>query len=166
MKLPVLTAYFDGYTVPERYKNIASCLIRRFDISGSSDGMYICNCLAYDSGTGDGRGKFTGDAVNIPKCASFLQHAYACNIYPDDMQELEEILLTGELNAQKALDGLLAYIRRIRNEKPLENGGRYTKRYIRRCVHNAADAIDEIKGTLPAGYVPDYYRPGYIREEY
>lgn len=163
MRLPVLYHYFEGYDVPEKYKWIASCIMRRFDITGSSDGMYICNCIAYDSGTGDGRGNFTGDAVNIDKCASFLQRAYGCNIYPSDLPELREILCTGKLDEQKTIHGLREYIKRMRKEKPLEQGGRYTRRYILRCIHNAADTIDEINGTLPTGYIPDYYNPGYIR---
>lgn len=164
MKLPVMEKYFDGYDVPERYKNIASCIIRRFDISGSADGMYICNVIAHCSDCGDGCGKFTGDDVNIEKSASFLKSAYGCNIMDFELPELKSILLTGEINAREAVPALRLYIHRMRKEKPLESGGKYTKRYIMRCIHNAADAIDEISRTLPNGYTPDYYEPGMYRE--
>ena len=166
MKLPVLEKYFEGYTVPEKYKNIASCLIRRFDITGSSDGMYICNCLAHDSGSGDGCGTFTGDAVNGEKSAAFLLNVYACNITRPDLQELTDILISGELSPVPAVSGIRSYIYRMRKEKPLECGGKYTEQYIKRCIHNAADAIDEINGWLPEGYTPDYYVPGFVRESY
>ena len=164
MKLPVLTAYFEGYTVPERYKEIASCMIRRFNITGAADGMYICNSLAVDSGCGDGHGNFTGDDVKIDKCTDFLKYAYGCNIFPEDIEELKDILKTGELTPSVAVPRIRSYARMMRREKPLERGGRYTENYIRTTVHNAADAIDELTGSLPAGYVPNYYTPGRLLE--
>ena len=164
MKLPVMKKYFDGYTVPEKYQEIASCIIRRFNITGAADGTYICNCLAYDSGCGDGRGNFTGDDVNIEKCSSFLLHAYGCNILPEELPELQEILKTGELTPSIALPGIRSFIQRMRHEKPYESGGRYLKSYIKRSIHNLADAIDELTGSVPEGYTPDYYNPGYIFE--
>ena len=164
MKLPVLKKFFDGYTVPEKYQEITSCIIRRFSIIGSADGMYICNSIAFLSGCGDGRGNFTGDDVKIDDCADFLRRVYGCNILPEEMDELKEILKTGELTPEVAVPGIRSYIRRIRREKPLERGGRYTENYIRTKVHNGADAIEELTGTLPEGYTPDYYTPGYIFE--
>ena len=165
MKLPVLEKYFEGYQVPERYKQIVSCIIRRFDLTGLCDGMYISNCIAYDSGCGDGCGHFTGDNVEIKKSALTLFYAYGCNIFSDDLPELEEILETGELDPVKAVPGLRRYAKRMGAEKPLEKGGRYTEEYIYRCIHNSADAHDEMNGTLPNGYTPDYYKPGWMPKE-
>lgn len=166
MKLPVLEEYFSGYSVPEHYKNVASCIIRRFNISGSADGMYICNCLAHASGTGDGRGNFTTGDVKIEECARIILNAYACNIRTTDSEELQEIIKTGEINPVFAVPGICSAIRLVRRETPFERGGRHTKQYILRSVHNYADALDEITGSLPSGYVPDYYTPGFIRDEY
>lgn len=161
MKMPTMSRYFEGYNVPERYKNTVSLIIRRFDISGSTDGKYICNCIAHISGTGDGAGEFTGsDVINADPVADFLMSAYRSNIPEDCKPELVDILTTGEINQRKSIDGLRGYIRRMRHETPLESGGCYTRDYIRRCIHNAADAIDEINGTLPKGYEPTYYTPG------
>lgn len=163
MKLPILEKYFEGYQVPERYKQIVSCIVRRFDLSGCCDGIYMCNLIANESGTGDGCGNFTGDAVNIKRSALSLFRAYP--IDPDDLPELEEILETGELNPKKAIPGLRRYAKKMRAEKPFEKGGRYTEAYITRCVHNAADAHDELSGTLAEGYTPNYYTPGWMPDE-
>lgn len=163
MKLPTLDKYFEGYTVPEKYKQIVSCIIRRFDLSGCCDGMYMCNLIANKSNSGDGCGHFTGDHVNVKHSALALFRAYP--IDPDDLPELEQILETGELDPEKAIPGLRRYAKKMRQEKPFDQGGRYTEEYIFRCIHNAADAHDEIKGTLAAGYTPNYYTPGWMPKE-
>ena len=166
MKMPIMKKYFYDYDVPVKYQEISSCIMRRFNITGSSDGMYICNCIAFCSGTGDGCGNFTSDYVNSEACAKRLLNSYGCNIFPEDIPELIDILKSGEISPVLAVPAIRLYIRHMRKEKPLENGGKYTERYIKRSIHNAADVIDEITGKLPAGYTPDYYTPGFIRKSY
>lgn len=109
-----------GRDVPERIGNTAIAIMRRFTITGTCDGMYICNVIAYENGIGDGQGNFTGDGNalrNIPGTARFLQHAYGCNIYQEDIEELEEILATSAFDKSKATHGIQKYIAECRKEK-------------------------------------------------
>lgn len=98
---------YEGYEVPEKLKRISNLITFRFNIFGICDHMYICNCLAYDGGCGDGCGTFTGDTIKDPeKSAEFLQYAYGCNIAKDDIQELAEIIRTADMTMDTAIKGM------------------------------------------------------------
>lgn len=112
--------YFEGYNVPGRLKNTAIAIMRRFSIYGLCDGMYICNVIANTSGIGNGLGVFTGDGITrIPRIAKELQCAYGCNIFEEDIEELEEILSNGVLDKGKATAGIEKYIEKCKEQKKL-----------------------------------------------
>ncbi len=50
---------FEGHRVPDNIRQAACLALYRFTIVGICDGMYICNLIAYESGSGDGQGSFT-----------------------------------------------------------------------------------------------------------
>ena len=161
--LPIIEAYFTGYTVPENIKRIASNIVRRFVISGSADGMYIANTIGHVGGCGDGCGNFTsGNAKNYDKIASALINAYGCNIEKYEQDELELMIRTGKIYMTAAVKGLKDRINRCRAERAKPETDGWRKDYLARCIRNAGDAADEIRGWLPDGHKPDYYKPGYI----
>lgn len=165
--LPIIEKQFEGYNVPFVLRLTVSNIIRRFNIAGMIDGMYLANVIAYESGFGDGAGKFTAGRVKDPgKVADRIMNAYRASIDKDSRDELELMLVSARLYRHTAVNGLKRLIRSMRKEKSYEEGGRYTKYYIRHYIHNATDAIDEINGALPEGYTPDYYIPGMIRTEW
>lgn len=162
-ELPILEKYFEGYTVPDNIKQIASNIIRRFIITGSADGMYIANVIGNVGNCGDGCGNFTsGDVKNYDQIAAALINAYGCNIEKFERSELELMIRTAKLYKTAAEKGLKRYIMKCRTEYARPTTDDLEKDYLSRCVHNAADVIDEICGRLPDGYIPDYYKPGYI----
>lgn len=97
--------------VPERLKRISVLIMYRFAINGICDGMYICNRIANVCGQGDGEGIFTGDGTcssreDYIRIARALRIAYASCIQFDDIEELADILETGELTYYKAMNSI------------------------------------------------------------
>jgi len=125
---------FSGF-VPEKLKQIALLIMRRFTIDGIWDGMYICNSIASLNEIGDGHGAFFSDEItNARRTAESLQHAYGCNIGKDDVDELEEIIKTRKLDKKKARKGLIGHIVKCRSA--LENGD-CREKYLERSIYQA-----------------------------
>ncbi len=105
----LLESRFDGYTVPENIKQRAKLIMKRFVIKGLCDGMYVANCIAFDNGTGDGKGHFSEGEIkpeNVDKIVKYLMAAYKCNIFPRDKEDLTEIIRTGTLSKERMIAGL------------------------------------------------------------
>lgn len=81
-------------TPPEKLRNIAKAIMKRFGINGVCDEMYICNVIAFCNDIGDGESHFTGDVsiTDADSTAHRLQSAYASNIKAKDIIELKEII--------------------------------------------------------------------------
>ena len=71
----------------------------------------------------------------MSKIAKSLQAAYGCNIYKEDIPELEEILETGMLNSEKAQAGIKKFIQNCEFEK--ENCEQWRIAYLDRCINQA-----------------------------
>ncbi|MBO5551322.1 MAG: hypothetical protein J5966_05125 [Lachnospiraceae bacterium] len=111
---------FEGYEVPEKLKNMAITIMKRFTLTGICDGMYICNIIANQNMMSNGAGKFNGeDHVIGSDTKRFLTAAYSCNIREDstDQDDLDEILRTGTLNSHRMYEGIRKQIKQIREEK-------------------------------------------------
>lgn len=164
--LPIMEKYFAGYNVPFVLKLTVSHIMRRFNIYGTSDGMYLANVIAYESGAGDGSGHFTAPLVkNHRKIAERLLLAYGCNISKHELDELELMLRTGRIYKESAVKSLTAHIRILRQEKSLDAGGRYTDTTLKRFIGSAAETIDELRGWknyMPESVRPRYYTPGLV----
>lgn len=136
--------YFENYEVPERLKNTAIAIMKRFTIYGICDGMYICNTIAFNGGIGDGNGIFTGSSIsNIPQIARKLQSAYGCNIFKEDLKELENILESGELDKTTATSGINAYISKCKKEIE-SNKDSWRIDYLNRCIAEATETLQMI----------------------
>ena len=139
--------YFDGYDVPDKLKETAVSVMRRFSISGLTDGMYICNVIALESGVGDGQGHFTGDTVsNVDLLAQRLQFSYGSHIPAEDLAELKEILSSGKLDNEKAERGIKRYISACINEKKTCDTWRVD--YLNDCIKEAEMTLREINQTM------------------
>ena len=135
--------FFEGCDVPEPLKKTAICIMRRFTIFGLCDGMYICNVIAFESGFGDGKGRFPGEMqVDVSKSAGRLMRAYGCNIHKRDIEELEQILRTGKLDIPKAAVGIRDFIYFAKREE--KTCGPLRENYLRRCIHEAEVTLDEL----------------------
>ena len=107
---------FNGYEVPEKLKAVAIAIMKRFVLTGVCDGMYIANVLAEESGMGDGQSHFNGRNLEIsPSAADFLMGAYRSNI--DSREDLDEIIRTGALSADKMRNGLQGLLKELKAEK-------------------------------------------------
>lgn len=136
--------FFEGYNVPEKLKNITITIMRRFTIRGLCDGMYICNIIAHTCGIGDGKGNFTSDEISgFEKIADRLQKSYGCNIYKEDLQELENTLVTGKLDKERAIAGINKHIRKCKEEKQICDQWRVD--YLNECINEAKENLREIK---------------------
>ena len=136
--------YFENHEVPERLKNTAIAIMKRFTISGLCDGMYICNTIALNGGIGDGNGTFTGSSIsNIPQVARNLQSAYGCNIFKEDLKELENILESGELDKTTAISGINVYISKCKKEIE-SNRDSWRIDYLNRCIAEATETLQMI----------------------
>lgn len=138
---------FKCYDVPEKIRNTAICIMRRFTIIGQCDGMYICNVIALESGIGDGQGHFTGNTdINAEKCAAALRDAYSNNIFRRDIDELEDILRTGKLDVMKAASGLRDYISSCHRDKKVCPIGR--EGYLDLCIQAAKKTLNELSSEV------------------
>jgi len=88
---------------PKEILDKAKAIAKRFSINGICDEMYISNVIARCNGLGDGESHFNGKTeIILPKqTAKEIQQAYGCNIYKEDIKELEEILKGGIKYASK-----------------------------------------------------------------
>lgn len=137
------TEAFKGYDVPDNIKKIATNICKRFVIRGICDPMYIANTMAHMSDIGDGSGTFTSDKLaNTQKIAERLQGCYGCNIQKSEVPELKEILDTGEIDHNRAIDGLLSFIARAKAEKKTCDSWRID--YLDGCIAEAQQQLDEL----------------------
>ena len=136
--------YFSGYQLPVRLRETAIAIMRRFTITGLCDGMYIANCIAVDNGLGDGLSHFNGNysITDSASPAKFLQYAYGCNIEPDEIGELREIIRNGKLNERAALYGLERFIRKCKEEKHVCDSWRID--YLNKCIKEANETYKEV----------------------
>ena len=105
------------YDAPERFQRLSELITFRFAISGTCDPGYIVNRIAAVSGSGNGQWIFSGDSIPNPmEVAKALQSAYGCNIQKEDLEELCEILRTGELDKDTAIAGMTRFARNVRKE--------------------------------------------------
>ena len=108
---------FLHYNVPENIANIVTAICKRFTINGECDGMYIANTIACACGIGDGCGNFTDNKItNSLYIAEQLQGSYGCNILKSEISELQNIIDTGNINKQTAIDGISKFISRLKAE--------------------------------------------------
>lgn len=109
---------FEQYQVPDNIRQAACLVMYRFTIDGTCDGMYICNTIAYESGSGDGQGNFMEPAkIDVRKAARAIQDAYGCNIGRGDIDELAMILDTGKLDYSVARAGMLRDMRELKQQQ-------------------------------------------------
>jgi hypothetical protein len=134
---------FKGYEVPESIKNISIQIMTRFSISGVCDGMYICNVIATTCGIGDGCGKFTDDTITKQlEIAERLQSCYGCNIMKEDIKELENIIITGNIEKEIAIPRMNKYIKQLNNEKRICDPWRVD--YLNRVIDTTKQSIGEL----------------------
>ena len=134
--------YFNGYNVPENVKTRAINIMKRFVITGVCDGMYIANAIAMENGSGNGSGEFTEATITeIEKIASFLIHAYGCNIMESDMDDLRDILRDGEISKARMVQGLKKYICYCDETKKARKHDEWYIEYLDKCVRSARELI-------------------------
>lgn len=105
-------------TVPKNIKNIASLICTRFAIDGICDPMYIANVIGIEARIGNGQGTFFDNEIsNAKNIAMRLQGCYGCNITPEEIQELQEIIESESVNNQIAIPGMKKFINRLEEEK-------------------------------------------------
>lgn len=98
MKKEILNYYenkckaFSKYDVPEKLKQIAALIMFRFNMEGICDGMYLCNVMAHQSGSGDGCCSFTSDYVDHSVAADVIFEAYKTNVSLDEKEELSYMI--------------------------------------------------------------------------
>lgn len=139
-------SYFMGYEVPENLKAVATLVMRRFVISGQCDGMYICNCIAFDENIGDGQSHFWGDMTTVTdpkKSAEYLQRAYSDNILPEEVDELAEILKSRRLDRTRAVLGIYKFAHRCQDELR-EKRDLIKVCYLERCIKEANETAVSI----------------------
>ena len=135
---------FIGFVVPECLKNTALVIMNRFTITGTCDGMYICNSIAVTCGIGDGKCTFySGEITDFHEAASSLQKAYGCNIFNEDIPELEEILRTGKPEKKSAEVGISKYITACQSE--MRTCDEWRKDYLDRCIKSAKENLSIIQ---------------------
>ena len=141
----VLESRFDGYDVPENVKTRAKNIMRRFTINGQCDGMYIANCIGMDNGTGDGKGHFTeGEITEVKKIAAFLMHAYGCNIFEEEEDDLLDILRDGSLPDDRMINGLQKSIQ-IRKTRIGQTTDNFRREFMYGEIGIIVDTIARIK---------------------
>ncbi len=137
---------FIGYDVPEHLKSMAINVIKRFTINGCCDGMYICNVVADQNNMGDGFNHFNGKEHVIDRTtAVFLQNAYRCNIMPDEVDELLDIL-NGRVDTYMFKRGLERSIKRFKDEKRRCNRVYDDWRidYLNKCIKSAREVLTAV----------------------
>ena len=138
--------YFECYNVPETIKQIAINIMRRFTIFGICDGMYLCNAIASEAGIGDGNGHFHSEIEikNSEEIAEKIQFAYASNIKRSEIEELASIISSEELDIQKTILSIEAYIKGCKMEEKTCEECR--KEYLDHCITEAEITLKELKG--------------------
>ena len=136
--------YFSGYSVPKPIKETAIAIMRRFTIIGQCDAMYIANTIAYFNNLGDGESHFNGNTeiIDSASTAKDLQYAYGCNIEPDEIGELREIILSGKLDNRNALYGIERFIRARKQEKRVCDSWRID--YLNKLINKANETYQEV----------------------
>lgn len=89
---------------------------------------------------GDGCSNFTGDladdaSYDASRAAEYLQAAYGCNIYKEDIEELAEIIRTGQLNKEKSIKGIKKFIKNCKKEIKTCDSQRDS--YLNSCIIEA-----------------------------
>lgn len=136
--------YFRGNDVPEKLKETAVAIMKRFSINGLCDAMYICNVIAVENKIGDGLGDFRSDVIRYPeRAAKSLRYAYGGNITDDDLAELTEIIRSGALDREKAQTGIKAYIERCAKEMETQEDT-WRKDFLLSCIGNAKETLNEL----------------------
>lgn len=129
---------------PVVLKKISSLIRHRFCINGLCDAMYICNVLAYEFGMGDGESHFTSDAIpenaNYEKAAKYLQNAYGCNIAKSEISELSDIIRTGKIDLDLAIDGLGRFLKERKQE--IAKCDEWRKDYLKKVIAETKENIN------------------------
>lgn len=150
MKRAILSYYekekkaFKDYDVPEKLKQIASLIMFRFNIHGNCDGMYLCNVMANQSGSGDGCGIFNSDYVNPSVAADFIRNAYKCNISSDDMEELTYIIEQADLKKDVESD-MVRSLSKWKEELKRVRHDEFRESYIKKNIHEYEEKINWIR---------------------
>lgn len=129
--------YFDSNGVPTKLKQAAIAIMKRYTISGICDAMYICNVVAFLNGLGDGSGHFydiADERYISSMTASYLQKQYGANIFPEDVDELHDILNSGRLDPEKAIAGMQKFEKKCREEME-QSDDDWRKEYLDRCIN-------------------------------
>lgn len=136
--------------IPDSLRVRAIAIMKRFNIRGICDGMYICNCIAFGSGMGDGNSHFKdGEISNIQKTADYLLNAYACNIFPEDKADLMQILKTGFLEKERYIKGLKNHVKHLENDKKRWRGvDGFRFDYAEKCRKETVETINNINGGI------------------
>ena len=135
---------------PKELVDIAKAIKKRFVINGSADEGYITNVIAYENGLGDGESHFNGETEikRAKETAIYLQNAYGCNIAKDEIEELENIIITGQINPATTITGLQRYIQKLKKER--RTCDEWRKDYLKKCINKAIDTIREVRNGLSA----------------
>lgn len=130
---------------PMSLQKIALQICKRFCIDGLCDPMYICNTIAYAFGMGDGNGSFSSETIpqnaDYVKAAKYLQNAYGCNIAKSEISELSDIIRTGKINYELAIEGLRTFIKERKQERTQCDNWR--KDYLKKTIDEATATLYE-----------------------
>ena len=144
--------YFEGYNVPESIKTRAIAIMKRFNIWGICDGMYIANSIAYWSGSGDGQGNFNTKPNEFTrlmamKISSDLGNSYGCNIDVADRQVVRNIVMSGKLDIQESLRGLTLMTKRLTREfiDAVNENNKWRSEYLQSCIASINDTVLEME---------------------
>ena len=134
----------ESKNAPEKFQKLSELITFRFAISGVCDPGYIMNRIAVVSGSGNGGGFFTGDSIPNPMdVAKALQSAYGCNIRKEDLEELSEILRTGELDKRVAIAGMNRFARDVRKE--MSSCEEWRKGYLGNVYQLLSDGMSKLE---------------------
>ena len=141
--------FFKGYNVPEELKRRVLLVMKRFTINGICDGMYIANVIAYEEGFGNGESTFYDEIQNVSlSTAERLAYAYSHHIQKDEVNELFNILNTGEIDKSLAVVGIKRFIHRFKDEiqREISEWGRESSRldYLRNSIAMAKNTMVEL----------------------
>lgn len=132
--------------VPEKIKDAALLVCKRFCITGVCDPMYICNTIAYETNTGNGEG-FFDEKPNIShegweKAAKYIQFAYGRLIMSVETDELVSIMENKQIDTKLALERLKSAYERYETEmESCKTTNPYHIPYLEKLLQNINSTI-------------------------
>lgn len=139
--------YFERYDVPEKLKNVAILIMKRFNIFGECDAMYICNVIASIYGIGNGCGTFhhdmdvISDPAKAVEAADNLMSAYG--IHREYRAELTDIIQNRKLCTSLAIERLEFAVRTYKAE--MASCDEWNVKYLNKLIEMSNETIHELK---------------------